>query len=126
MVISRAFEPGRIPSEVALAQRVGGEAGGELQADPLDAEQQSWLQAAADASSEVQKRLWKEASNRALAAVAEDGVEILRPSKEPFAERVQDLLAEYREDPEIGPLIDAIQAVGVEGSREEPVEGVAP
>ena len=40
VVLAAAGEAGGVPAEVRFEQRVGGEAGGQLQADPLDAEQQ--------------------------------------------------------------------------------------
>lgn len=79
----------------------------------LTAEQQGWLQAAADESARYQRQIWKQAENEALAAVAEAGVEIVRPDKTAFADRVEAMYEDYRDQPEIHDLIQRIQKVGL-------------
>jgi tripartite ATP-independent transporter DctP family solute receptor len=84
--------------------------------DGLTAQEQQWLQEAARESDVVQKRLWAEATEEALAAVREAGVEVVRMSADeraPFAAEVEPMLASYREDARIAALIDAIAAVEV-------------
>ena len=76
----------------------------------LSSQQRVWLQSAADASAEVQKQLWREATDEALAAVEAAGVEVVRPDKAPFEAAVASLLAEARNDPEVARMIDAIRA----------------
>ncbi|MFT4605563.1 MAG: tripartite ATP-independent transporter DctP family solute receptor [Rhodothermales bacterium] len=76
----------------------------------LTAQQQAWLTTAAEASSQVQKQLWREASDEALAAVEAAGVEILRPEKSPFEEAVSEVMAEYEAEPQLGGLIRRIRA----------------
>ncbi len=76
----------------------------------LDAQQQAWLSAAAASSSQVQKRLWRKASDEALAAVEAAGVEILRPDKGPFSEAVSGVMAEFEADPLLGGFIRRIRA----------------
>jgi len=76
----------------------------------LSSAQQQLLQEAAREAAELQKRIWQEASDEALAAVAAAGVEILRPRKEPFAEKVAPLWEEYRNEPEIDAWIRRIRA----------------
>ncbi|HEX7071493.1 MAG TPA: TRAP transporter substrate-binding protein [Rhodothermales bacterium] len=61
----------------------------------LTPQEQAWLQEAADESAEKQKVLWKEAVDEALRVVQEAGVEIIRPPKEPFADKVEPLYAAY-------------------------------
>ncbi|GAB5519380.1 MAG: TRAP transporter substrate-binding protein [Rhodothermales bacterium] len=78
----------------------------------LTAQQQQWLQEAADASLVVQRRLWREASDEALAAVVADGVEVIRPDKTPFVEQVNAMFEDYRDQPEIYALIERIRALG--------------
>jgi len=77
----------------------------------LSPEEQTWLQAAVDASVPEQRRLWKEANQEALDEVKKAGVEIIYPQKEPFAEKVADIFETYQDEPEVYELIKKIQAV---------------
>ena len=52
--------------------------------------------------------LWQRDTEAALDAVAADGVEILRPDKTAFEDRVRNMLADY-ESSELGPLIRRIR-----------------
>jgi tripartite ATP-independent transporter DctP family solute receptor len=79
--------------------------------EDLTPQQKQWLQEAADESAEYQKGLWREATEEALRLVQEAGVEIIRPDKQAFSTRAASLLNGFRSDPEIGPLIQRIQAV---------------
>lgn len=76
----------------------------------LSAEQQDWLQEAADASAVFQRRLWREAEVEALEAVQAAGVEVIRPEKGPFQEGVAELTESFRQDPALAELLDAIRA----------------
>ena len=76
----------------------------------LDGPTRQWLTEAAVESHEVQKRLWQEATDRALAEMTAAGVRIVRPDKAPFRERVAPMFDEFRRDPVVGPLVDAIEA----------------
>ena len=77
--------------------------------DRLSEQEQAWLQQAADESAVYQRELWREATEEALAAVEESGVEVIRPEKEPFAEQVESMLDTYRANPTLARLIEAIQ-----------------
>ncbi len=77
----------------------------------LNEEEQGWLQAAVDASVPEQRRLWKEAEEESLREVQKAGVEIIRPDKKPFAEKVSHIFETYKDDPEVYALIKKIQAV---------------
>lgn len=77
--------------------------------DRLSKQEQQWLQEAADESAIYQRRLWAQAEQESLAAVAAAGVEILRPDTKPFADKVASLYAEYRDDPELFDLIERIR-----------------
>ena len=77
----------------------------------LTPQQQQWLQEAAEESAEYQKRLWREATREALSKVEEAGVQVIRPDKQAFSAQAASLLNSFRADPEIGPLIQRIQAV---------------
>lgn len=75
----------------------------------LSPEEQGWLQEAANESVVLQRKLWDESEQEALKAVEAAGVEIIRPDKTPFIDKVQTLLEEYKEEPEVYSLIQRIQ-----------------
>jgi tripartite ATP-independent transporter DctP family solute receptor len=77
----------------------------------LTAEEQEWLQEAADESYQYQKKLWKESTMESLRAVEEAGVEIIYPDKAPFVEKVQPLLEEFKEEKEVYELIQKIKNI---------------
>ncbi len=76
----------------------------------LSRAQRKILEAAVRESAEVEKELWQKATEEALRAVAEAGVQILRPDKAAFADRVAAMIEEYRADPELGEWIDRVRA----------------
>jgi TRAP-type C4-dicarboxylate transport system substrate-binding protein len=76
----------------------------------LTPQEQRWLRQAAEESAQVQKELWRDATEEALRAVEAAGVTIIRPDKELFAQRVQPMIESYRGDPVLYPLIQRIQA----------------
>ena len=61
--------------------------------DHLNPQQQGWLQSAMDESVVYQRKLWAEATEEALEAVAAAGVEIIRPNKAPYQQKVQSAAA---------------------------------
>ncbi|PAP75386.1 TRAP transporter substrate-binding protein [Rubrivirga marina] len=78
--------------------------------DRLSPQERGWLQEASDASAEVQKRLWREATEEALEAVEAEGVEVVTDvDKAPFAAAVQGMMTQYAQDPQIARLLDAIR-----------------
>lgn len=78
----------------------------------LDARQRGWLEAAAARSVALQRALWREATERALAALVADGVEVLRPEKAAFVERTAAVRASLGEDPKALALLRRIEAQG--------------
>jgi tripartite ATP-independent transporter DctP family solute receptor len=70
----------------------------------LSAQQQKWLQEAADESAAHQRKLWGESTTSSLAAVEKAGVEIIRPDKAAFRARVAELHETASKDPIVGPL----------------------
>lgn len=70
----------------------------------LSAEEQRWLQEAADESAVYQRKLWDTSTAESLAAVEKAGVEIIRPDKAAFAAKVADLHKTAQADPIVGPL----------------------
>lgn len=79
--------------------------------DTLSPDEQRWITEAAWEAAEHQKVLWKAASEEALQAVREAGVEVIYPDKRPFAEKVIPIYESYRSEPEIYDLIQRIRAV---------------
>lgn len=77
----------------------------------LSEQQRQWLREAAVESAEVQKVLWRKATQEALDAVEAAGVTVLRPDKAPFTRQVAALFESYRDDPVIFPLIEQIRAI---------------
>jgi tripartite ATP-independent transporter DctP family solute receptor len=78
----------------------------------LTPEQQGWVQQAADESHLYQRSLWADATEHALAVVAEAGVEIIRPDKSAFQNQVANLYVEVgRSQPAVAALARRIQEV---------------
>ena len=80
----------------------------------LSEEEKGWLQAAAKKSVVAQRKLWADSEEESLKKVIAEGVEVIYPVKEPFAEKVQDLLDSYQEQPDLYKLIQRIQATSVD------------
>jgi TRAP-type C4-dicarboxylate transport system substrate-binding protein len=77
----------------------------------LTPQEQRWLRQAAEESAEVQKRLWREATEEALRAVEAAGVTIIYPDKDAFVRQVESMIESYREDTTVYSLFRRIQAV---------------
>lgn len=77
----------------------------------LTNQEKQWVQEAADEATIYQRKLWQEAEAKALAAVEEAGVEIIRPDKLRFAEQTKSLFEELKEEKDVYQLIQDIQAV---------------
>lgn len=76
----------------------------------LDTQQQSWLQQAMDESVAYQKELWAQATEDALKAVEEYGVEIIYPDKTEFMDEVVSMHESYKGEP-VYELIQSIKAM---------------
>ena len=77
----------------------------------LSPQQRHWLEESAKKASAEQRRLWREASETAMTALGNKGVEILIPDRNSFAERLEPLRESYRQRPELRGWIDAISGV---------------
>lgn len=77
--------------------------------EKLSKDEQGWLQQAVKTSVAYQRTLWLEAENEALEAVEKAGVEIIRPDKTLFADKIEDSFDKYKEDEEFYNLIKQIQ-----------------
>jgi tripartite ATP-independent transporter DctP family solute receptor len=91
-----------VPDVVIVSQKVW---------EKLTEQEKEWLQEAADRSVVVQRKLWAESEKESLVKVQEAGVTITYPEKEPFAEKVTELLESYRDNELIYDLITRIKAV---------------
>ncbi len=78
--------------------------------ESLKPQQQAWLQQAVDDSVVFQRNLWASESDKALKAVAAAGVEIIRPDKTHFQQRVASLQDSYVGTP-VGEILQRIAAV---------------
>lgn len=77
----------------------------------LTPEQQTIIMQAAAEAAELQKVLWKEASDYALEQVQAAGVQIFYPDKSLFSAKVSEVYESFRDQPELYQLIQDIQAV---------------
>ena len=73
----------------------------------LNDEQQQWLQLAVKDSVQFQRELWQQATQEALQALEENGVNIIVPDKTPFVEAVQPMHRQYEEGA-VGGIIEQI------------------
>ncbi|MUH35832.1 TRAP transporter substrate-binding protein [Zobellia amurskyensis] len=78
--------------------------------DSLSEEEQGWLKKAVDGSVGYQRKLWAASEDEALAEVQKAGVEIIRPDKTLFSEKIKDSFDKYKDDEVIYKLIQEIQA----------------
>lgn len=77
----------------------------------LTAEEQQWVQEAADESSQAQKVFWNESVEESMQIAKEAGVEIIIPEKSLFAEKTKSVLEEFeKEFPELSVLVEKIKA----------------
>jgi tripartite ATP-independent transporter DctP family solute receptor len=78
--------------------------------DRLSDQERRWLEEAAQSSVEVERRLWREATQHALNEVRAAGVEVIEPDKAAFRRAVQPMFDEYRGTP-MYDLLSAIERV---------------
>jgi len=77
----------------------------------LTEQEQQWLQEAADESVVAQRKYWAESEIESLNKLKEAGVSVYHPNKDPFAQKVQELLEGYKSEPELYNLIQRIKQV---------------
>lgn len=76
----------------------------------LTDEERTIVRRAAEESALYQRKLWREASDRAIREVQQAGVQVIYPDKEPFIERLQPLYDQYKaESDELKYFIERIQ-----------------
>lgn len=91
----------RIPDIIMFSKKIW---------DKLSAEQQGWVQEAADASVTFQRKIWKESTEESLGKLKEAGVTVYEVDKKPFEDKVAPLYAELDGTP-LGKLVERIRAV---------------
>ena len=75
----------------------------------LNTQEQAWLKEAAARSIKYQRKLWMTSENEAFEAITKAGVQIIRPDKTLFSEKIKDTFEKYQDDQTISELIQAIQ-----------------
>ena len=76
----------------------------------LSPEEQTWLQQAADESSDYQRKLWAEATEESRQLMIENGVTIHKPDRQPFIDKVQPMHHSLEGTP-VGDLLARIKEV---------------
>ncbi|PSQ83638.1 MAG: hypothetical protein BRD40_01820 [Bacteroidetes bacterium QS_1_65_9] len=64
----------------------------------LSEQEKTWVEEAVRESTEYQRKLWDEATQKAMQAVKEAGIKVIRPDKEPFREAVQPLYEQIQQE----------------------------
>ena len=79
--------------------------------DKLNDQEKEWLTIAVNGSKEYQRKLWRESEEESLQAVKDAGIEVHYPDKKPFMEKVKPLKEQYKKDPELKGIIEAIDEI---------------
>lgn len=79
--------------------------------DLLSEQEKEWLQEAASESVVAQRKFWEESERESLKKLQDDGVQIIYPDKEAFAQKVVGVMESYKDEPELYDLIERIRAV---------------
>lgn len=80
----------------------------------LTDQQQKWLKSSAMESLDYQIQVWEKSEKECLEAVQKAGVEIIRPDKSAFSDKVEPLYEAYKDDKEKYDLIQRIKEFGNE------------
>ncbi len=80
----------------------------------LTSKQQQWLMEAAKESVAAQRELWAASEEESLKKVEAAGVKITYPKKEPFAEKVNQMLDAHQDQPQLYELIQRIQNTSID------------
>ena len=92
-------EHSRIPDMLFISEKVWNE---------LTPEERGWVQEAAKASSDYQRKLWADMTADALVKIQEEGVGVYYPEKQSFVDKVQPLLDSFK-GASIGDLVEQIR-----------------
>lgn len=91
----------RIPDVILISDKIW---------KTLSPEEQQWIKEATIESSDFQRELWIEETQRSLAELREAGVTIIEPDPEPFRAATESVRRKYS-TPVIRPLVEKIHAV---------------
>ncbi|OQD42459.1 C4-dicarboxylate ABC transporter substrate-binding protein [Croceivirga radicis] len=75
----------------------------------LTEQEKGWVKEAVQKSVSVQRELWAASEQEALDAVKAAGVEVIRPEKNPFMDKVEGIYDAYKDQPELYDLITKIK-----------------
>lgn len=79
--------------------------------EKLSPDEKMWVQAAADESSQAQKKFWNESVEASMETAKKAGVEIIIPEKSLFFEQSKSVLETFQKDyPEMAELVNQIKA----------------
>jgi TRAP-type C4-dicarboxylate transport system substrate-binding protein len=78
--------------------------------EKLNDQEKKWLMQAVRESVKVQRKEWNKSEKNALKSVVEEGVEIIKPDKQPFIDAVQDVYNLYKDNKDLSGLIKRIEA----------------
>lgn len=79
--------------------------------EKLSDQEKKWVQEAADAAAQAQKRFWQESVEVSMKVAKDAGVEIIIPEKSLFFEQSKSVLESYLKDfPEMSELVNQIKA----------------
>lgn len=87
--------------------------------------EKEWLYQAVKESVQVQRKEWDKSEREALEAVQKEGVEIIRPDKQPFIDAVQSTYDMYKDNEKVWPLVERIRTVAPASSSPAESEGNA-
>ena len=76
--------------------------------DKLNNKEKEWLDEAVKRSVKYQRKLWRESEEESLQALKDAGIQINYPDKTPFMEKVKPLKEEYKKNPKLKDIIEAI------------------
>jgi len=76
----------------------------------LSTQEQEWMKTAAKSSVTAQKKFWSDNVAECMTKLKEAGVNIYTPDKSLFAEKSKSVLEQFKKDPAMVDLVDAIIA----------------
>lgn len=79
--------------------------------DRLNKQEREWLMEAAEESKIEERKLWAASEKESLEAVKAAGVEIIYPDKTAFAEKTEEMIQMFEDQPELINIINQIKAV---------------
>ena len=78
--------------------------------EKLNDEERGWIEAAVKESVAAEKEFWAASVNASMEKIKAAGVEIIKPEKSLFADKVEGMLKEIKKDPMLDKLITEIKS----------------